>query len=404
MSQTSAPDHNGRRHPGGQADPKTLQKQSFSIIAGDAGATWRSRRARRSSCGLHADAMTGPDPDPTPDRRRPRPGARTSIGRRRRAFGHTADGADVVAAEAAAIQDAAARVLGGQSLSSIVKDWNARGLVTAGGGPWRVNSLSTLLIQRRLAGLGPHGAAGGAGAGPPAILDADTHARLVALHESRAKAGRRPTRRYLLTGLLRCGRCGSGMRGMPRTRGADLYVCPGPPHGGCSGTAVTADKADEVLRGLVLARLDAPELVMTKAGAAAAVALATGRLGAEAASWEVELDALGEKWAAGELSWAQWMALRRPLAALLAAATDGLVRLEALAELGHLVGRGRDLGRHWPSLEPGEQRRIIAAAVERVVVLPAQPPRQQFRPERLDVAWRDPHPVHPGAPPAGPVG
>ena len=65
----------------------------------------------------------------------------------RRAFGHTADRAGVVPAEATAIVDAAGRVLAGETLSAIVRDWNARGLTTAAGGPWRVNSLSSLLVQ-----------------------------------------------------------------------------------------------------------------------------------------------------------------------------------------------------------------------------------------------------------------
>src|SRR5579885_948950 len=143
----------------------------------------------------------------------------------RRGFGHTADRAAVVEEEAAAIRGAAGRVLAGDTLSSIVQEWNRDGVTTSGGGPWRVNSLSSLLVQPRLAGL-PADGGDPSGPHPPAIVDLDTHARLVALHASRRKRTRRPTRRYLLTGLLRCWRCGGGMRGMPRTRGADLYVCP----------------------------------------------------------------------------------------------------------------------------------------------------------------------------------
>ena len=133
--------------------------------------------------------------------------------RSRRAFGHTADRSQLVEVEAAAIREAARRVLDGETLSAVVRDWNQRGLTTVSGGPWRVNSLSTLLVQTRLVAF-------------PQIIDEETHRRLVALHTSRSKGPRRATLRYLLTGLLRCWRCGGTMRGMPRAHGADLYVCP----------------------------------------------------------------------------------------------------------------------------------------------------------------------------------
>src|SRR4051812_32033123 len=70
----------------------------------------------------------------------------------RRAVGHPAGRAQLVEVEAAAIREAASRVLAGETISSVVREWNERGLTTAGGGPWRVNSLSSLLVQPRLTG------------------------------------------------------------------------------------------------------------------------------------------------------------------------------------------------------------------------------------------------------------
>lgn len=178
----------------------------------------------------------------------------------RRAFGHSADRSHVIAEEGAAIREAAQRVLAGETLSSIVAEWNRRELRTASGGPWRINSLSSLLLQPRLAGLRADGAPSPTGI-CPAIIDPLTHAQLIALHATRRKKTRRATRQYLLAGLLRCWRCAGSLRGMPRSDGADLYVCPGPPHGGCSGTAITADRADQAVRELVLAHLDSPDFV-----------------------------------------------------------------------------------------------------------------------------------------------
>lgn len=292
----------------------------------------------------------------------------SSLPHGRRAFGHTADRREAVPAEAAAIVDAATRVLGGETLSAIVRDWNGRGITTAAGGPWRVNSLSSLLVQPRLVR-------------PPQILDADTHARLVALHASRGKGSRRATRRYLLTGLLRCWRCGGSMRGMPRSKGADLYVCPGPPHGGCSGTAVTADHAEEAIGAMVLARLDCgtlPRPVIAGPDSARQLAEQRRRLGE-----------LGELWATGQISKQEWLSLRRSVGDRAEAAEAQVAREARVAAVRALAGTGRALMAQWPAMTVDERRAIVHTALDHVVVLAAEPPRQIFRPERLQPAWVD---------------
>ena len=262
-------------------------------------------------------------------------------------------------------------------------------MTTSGGGPWRVNSLSSLLVQPRLAGL-PADGGDPSGPHPPAIVDLDTHARLVALHASRRKRTRRPTRRYLLTGLLRCWRCGGGMRGMPRTRGADLYVCPGPPHGGCSGTAVTADRAEVAVRDLVLARLDSPELrrlAATRAGAGSSHETSVRRSRGQLAATARRLEELGDMWAAGELSRDEWLSLKRKLRGRTQEAEAEAARLDRLDALATLAGTGRAIGARWSTMDADEQRALLRAALDHVVVLAAEPPKQVFRPERLRPAW-----------------
>lgn len=71
--------------------------------------------------------------------------AEPPLGRgQRRAFGHSADRARVVEVEGAAIRDAARRVLAGETLSSIVADWNRRGLPTVSGGDEWLSQRRTL--------------------------------------------------------------------------------------------------------------------------------------------------------------------------------------------------------------------------------------------------------------------
>src|SRR4051794_33330985 len=264
-------------------------------------------RERASGRGMDMEAVRGrPTSVPAlvavPDTRTLRNG--------RRAFGHSADRAQLVEVEAAAIREAASRVLAGETISSVVREWNERGLTTAGGGPWRVNSLSSLLVQPRLTG-------------PPRILDDETHARLLALHASRGKGPRRTTRRYLLTGLLRCWRCGGTMRGMPRTSGADLYVCPGPPHGGCSGTAVTADHAEEAVADMVISHLDAAGIRR--------VPLDGRETLRELAGHRRRLLELGELWAAGDISKDEWLSLKRSVGNRARAAEAEVARMSRMA-------------------------------------------------------------------------
>ena len=49
-----------------------------------------------------------------------------------------------------------------------------------------------------------------------AILDDNTHARIVALYAARRR-GRQPSGRYVLTGIAVCGLCDSGLAGRPIT-------------------------------------------------------------------------------------------------------------------------------------------------------------------------------------------
>ena len=289
-------------------------------------------------------------------------------GATRRPFGHTADRVHVVEEEAAAIRSAARRVLAGETLSAIVEEWNRVGLKTAGGGPWRVNSLSNLLLQPRLVG-------------PPAIVDEDTHARLVALHSSRRKGPRRTTRRYLLRGMLRCWRCGGTLRGMPRSRGADLYVCTGPPHGGCSGTAVTADRAEDAVRDLVLARLDSRVPPAVDVNAHEAVRALKGH--------RQRLLDLGDLWASGDISRDEWLSLKRNVSRRAKAAEAQVDRLKRVTALRRVAGAGTALRARWPEMTFDERRSIVEAALDHVVVLAAEPPRQVFRAERLQPRWFD---------------
>ena len=162
-----------------------------------------------------------------------------------RPYGWTQDRTALVPAEARAIREAADKVLRGASLSAIARHWNTSGSRTQRGVPWGAASIRRALINDRVVGdRTHHGEVVASNCWPP-ILDRETAGSLRLLLAD----PRRPTvsdrAAYLLTGLLWCGRCGTGLNGR-RTRGRRNYVCPRPPWG-CSGIAIGADGTERFL-------------------------------------------------------------------------------------------------------------------------------------------------------------
>jgi len=107
-----------------------------------------------------------------------------------RAYGWDDAGSTIVAEEAAVIREGAARVLRGETLCSIARDLNARGLRRRRGGTWTGQKLRTILNHPSLAGLRSyHGEIVAKGTWP-AILDEATSASLRLLFAD-------PTRRFV---------------------------------------------------------------------------------------------------------------------------------------------------------------------------------------------------------------
>ncbi|MCB7135350.1 recombinase family protein [Cellulosimicrobium marinum] len=118
--------------------------------------------------------------------------------------------------EAQAVREAYQAVLAGKTLASIARDFNDAGLLTSGNGElggklWRGVRVRSFLLSARNAGLREYRQeVVGKGAWEP-IVDEGTYYAAVAVlkDESRGKGG--SPRRNLLTGLVKCGKCGRTM-------------------------------------------------------------------------------------------------------------------------------------------------------------------------------------------------
>lgn len=132
------------------------------------------------------------------------------------------------ASEAATIVEASDRVLAGQSLYSIAKDFNEREIPPPGKyKEWRGFALKSILTSPTYAGIRVHKDARIPGDWE-AIISLDKHQKIVAILTSENRVQHRGVEpRYLLSGIAKCGVCGEPMWRLKSTsnRGKDVYTC-----------------------------------------------------------------------------------------------------------------------------------------------------------------------------------
>jgi site-specific DNA recombinase len=194
-----------------------------------------------------------------------------------RAFGYTPDKLQLVPEEAAAIKEAAERLLAGQSLRSIADDFNRRGIRTPRGKTWLPGTLATVLVNPRIAGLRAYKGDIVADAAWPAIITREQHEKLVALRKdpTRRWVPRGRPARHLLAGMVECARCSESaekngeranrMVNRPED-GRDYYLCRKPPLGRGCGALVSGRQLDALVVECVFAALDSEEFTQALKG------------------------------------------------------------------------------------------------------------------------------------------
>ena len=197
----------------------------------------------------------------------------------RRPFGWQADKRTIDEQEAAALRDAARRIVEGAPLAAIVAEWNRDGIRTTAGNQWTAQGLKGVYRNPRLAGYRARAtrtadpAAGTESAfvmekvrdedGNPVrgqwdpILSDEQWEAVVATVGASTRSGRGTNARvYLLSGVLRCGRCGARMRALkpPKSRPDQTfhYTCESKGNGGCSGVGINGPRTDEHIAELVI--------------------------------------------------------------------------------------------------------------------------------------------------------
>lgn len=305
-----------------------------------------------------------------------------------RPFGFEADHATHNPAEAAVVRDLAARALAGETLASLSASLQRDGVLTVGGKEWRTTTVRQLLTNPRTWGMRVHkGQVIGAGTWEP-VITPEQGERLRRLLLDPARRTNRSARRYLLSGMLRCGKCGKPMYSAPRGAVRRYGCVSGPDPRGCGGVFITAEMLETFIRQAVLYRLDSPQMHQALTGSGADDE-ATRSL-ADAIQTDADrLDELAATWADGVISKAEWLKARNRIEARLEANRRGFARLTHRDAVVDYIGRGDELRQQWDGLNLSRRVAIVKAVLNFATILPAAVPgRHGMDPDRVVPDWR----------------
>ena len=218
--------------------------------------------------------------------RRGRRGVVNSGGRGGRLFGFATDGVTQVPAEAAIVREVYARILAGEGIRALAADLARRGVTTTAGRPVHPVAVRRMAANPRYAGLMPGGAT--AGAWEPVIGRADWESAgaVLAMNGADLAPGHN-ARRYLLSGIARCGECGTGLQVLSgSSRRVPAYRCVEP---GCRKVYRSQVLLDEYVITRVLAKLADPGNPAAREMAAAGLAVQFQALAAQRAETEAAI-------------------------------------------------------------------------------------------------------------------
>jgi DNA invertase Pin-like site-specific DNA recombinase len=296
--------------------------------------------------------------------------------------------------EAELLRSAARRLLAGESMRGLVREWNAQGIGTSTGREWSAGKLTRILVGGRIAGLREYdtdesGGVGrnlniiGAAAWEP-ILDQATWERIRARFLTGPHQAKPHASKFLLTGYLFCFRCGKPLYGDKPAPGklnpggvnwkiSYRYYCRRRDSiQACGSNSILLEPTDEFVTQRVLEEFESRHFVARLRRAnRAEINLEVKE--AELIECENRLVELAAEFGDGKIPKREWMAMRKSAEAryqrALAAVTP-LRQAVVLDDLGDLT----TLRRRWYDEENpmglNAKRAAIGAVVERIVVGP----------------------------------
>jgi site-specific DNA recombinase len=304
-----------------------------------------------------------------------------------RPFGFESDGVTIRDDEAGEVRRLYGDVLDGQTLGSLARDLNARGITSTTGKPWEFTTLRQMLLKPRNAGLSVYqGEVLGLGRWPALVPESTWRAVCEVFADPARRLSASNAPRWLLAGLATCGACGGAVRsgsvasnraaGTKRT----VYRCraEGPGH-----VARSAEPVDALVTALVLERLSRPDAaVLLGDGGPDALALEE-----QARGLRSRLDGLAELYADGVLTDEQLTTATQRIRTRLddAEATIRTQRRHPMAR--KIADAGGDVGKAWDGWSVTERREVVDLFVA-VCLKPTGRRGNVFDPESVAIEWK----------------
>jgi site-specific DNA recombinase len=330
-----------------------------------------------------------------------------------RPFGWQIDKRTLHPKESELLAKAVRRVLDGGSLSGIVLEWNEAGITSPRGKTWTRSKLTAMFRNPRICGLRARRVeqydpererqyydmeivrnADGepvVGQWEPIISVEEWEALTEIIGRNHNHAYDLNSRKYLLTGVLRCGKpdCGRPLRAVrilqsPKERrpGMYNYGCPSKADGGCGGVSINGPLTDKYVVEAVIAKYEREAQERN-----AKVAPEPWPREAELQEVRDSIRDLTAAWRARpqKISNARYFAQLPELEAEEAALSTERDRWRARE---YAAGaKPLDLRERWDGLTLPEQRAYIKEALVCVMVYPSTGVKR-WKPERLDPVWR----------------
>ena len=298
--------------------------------------------------------------------------------------------------EAKLLAEAYRKFNAGSTISSLAKFWNDEGITSPRGNRWTGAAVRALLVSARNAGLREYdGQVVGKGTWP-AIVEPEVweQARRKVKDPTRRTSPQASGRKYLLSGIARCGVCAEGWqdkRGVSHepadvalgtsinSRGVRLYVCT---H--CHRIARNGEKVDQVIIAAVVRRLsrdDAADLLRPPIDPVDAAAL-----GEERRALRDKLGELGKEFATAppEFTRAALAEINGRLAEIGQALED-----PGKAQIFEDVIGAKDVRKAFTGLDLGRRRTIVAALMTPRVNPVGKRTGPVFDADAIEPGWKE---------------
>jgi DNA invertase Pin-like site-specific DNA recombinase len=283
---------------------------------------------------------------------------------------------DLHPVNASALRDAAERVLRGETVGSIIREWDRLGIRPVIAADWSPSSLVGTLVSPRIAGLREWQGQKYPTTEWPAIIDADTHEQLVRLFSDPARRKHVVGRRYhLLWGLAPCPRCGHGLkyRMFPAHRNRpDSYACVSGPGGRCGGVAIKAELLEEYVTGAVLDALESPRVQQALRSGDRDGPRRAELLAAIKRAQDVHSDARRDL-ADGVIDREDWLDIRQRTKDQISAARRDYDWLAGSATVLGDIPPADGVREAWESWNTDRRRAAIKAVLHKIIVKPLPP-------------------------------